>query len=252
MATLTLLRHGQSVWNRERRFTGWTDVGLSPRGVAQAEAAGRLLKATGCTFDQCFTSCLSRANETLRIVLETMGLSGVPIRQSWRLNERHYGALQGLTRIEGIWKYGLIQVLIWERHFDIRPPALDPRDARFPGHDPRYVDLDATELPRTESMKDTLARLLPYWHATIAPEIRQRKNILIVAHKNSLRGLCNYLDNSADADIPNVTIRTGKFRVYDMDANARPLGCEGLSPPTWFKQWTRVTLGRWTQRAAEK
>jgi 2,3-bisphosphoglycerate-dependent phosphoglycerate mutase len=252
MTKLTLLRHGESIWNREKRFTGWTDVGLSVRGVAQAERAGRLLKARGCTFDVCFTSYLNRAIETLRIVLETMGLRQIPVRKSWCLNERHYGALQGLSWWEAVWKYGLKQVLIWQRHFDVRPPALDAGDARFPGYDPRYAALAQTQLPYTESLQDTLARILPYWYSAIVPEIRQGKHILIVAHGNSLRGLLKYLDNVADRDIAKVTVPVGQPLVYELDNNVRPLRHFYMRRPAKLAQWAQAQLGQWVEKAFEK
>ncbi len=252
MTPLILLRHGKSVWNRENRFTGWTDVALSTRGVVQAKGVGQLLKAQEYTFDLCFTSYLNRAIETLCLVLDTMGLKQIPIRRSWRLNERHYGALQGLSWWQAVRKYGLKQVLIWQRHFDVRPPALDTSDARFPGHDPRYATLARAELPLTESLQDTLARVLPYWHNVIVPEIRQGKRILIVAHGNSLRGLRKYLDNVADADIPKVVIPTGEPLVYELDKDAQPLQHAYLRPRPKWKQWVQSQFGQWIQQASEK
>lgn len=252
MPTLVLLRHGQSVWNREKRFTGWTDVGLSTRGVAEARAAGALLRARGYVFDVCFTSYLSRANETLNVVLEEMGLLHIPIQRSWRLNERHYGALQGLRWQEAVCAYGLKQVLIWQRHFAVRPPALDPTDARFPGHDPRYADLAPTALPCTESLRDTLMRILPYWHETIVPALSQGKRILIVAHGNSLRSLRKYLENIPDALMPQVSVPTGEPIVYDLNEAVRPLRFHYLRPPSGWGQWMQSQVGRWVQRVSAK
>ncbi|MFQ5664823.1 MAG: 2,3-diphosphoglycerate-dependent phosphoglycerate mutase [Candidatus Binatia bacterium] len=223
MVKLTLLRHGESVWNRERRFTGWTDVALSRRGVAQAKRAGRLLRAKGFAFDLCFTSCLKRATETLRIVLETMNFACVPVQQSWCLNERHYGALQGLSRWEAVRKYGARQVLVWQRHFAVPPPPLDRGDARYPGFDPRYAALGTAALPHTESLKDTVTRLLPYWHDTIVPELRRGKQILVVAHGNTLRGLIKYLDDIPDAEVPAIHVPTGEPLVYELNRDVRPL-----------------------------
>ena len=223
LTTVTLLRHGQSVWNHEKRLTGWTDVGLSEQGIAEAKRAGQLLKDKGYTFDLCFTSCLTRAIDTVRIVLETMNLEEIPVQKSWRLNERHYGKLQGLSWREAAKKYGPKQVLIWQRHFDVRPPVLDSGDPRFPGHDPIYSELTKADLPHTESLKDTLTRTLPYWQDRIMPEVRKGKRILIVAHHNSLRGLVKYLDNIADADIPKMTIRTADPLVYSLNAWANLL-----------------------------
>jgi 2,3-bisphosphoglycerate-dependent phosphoglycerate mutase len=224
MRKIVLLRHGQSVWNQERRFTGWTDVDLSVQGRADAEHAGQLLKAGGFTFDLCFTSYLKRAITTLWTVLETMDLMWVPVQKSWRLNERHYGALEGLSREETARRYGAEQVRIWQQHFEVRPPALDASDARFPGHDPRYAGLPRTELPYTESIKDVRARVLPYWHQIIVPQIREGKSILIVAHGNSLRGLVTYLDDVAEADIPMVERPlTGEPFVYKLDDTGKPV-----------------------------
>ncbi len=250
MIRLVLLRHGQSVWNREKRFTGWTDVGLSTRGVAEAQAAGALLRVSGYVFDVCFTSYLSRASETLKVILEEMGLLHVPIQRSWRLNERHYGALQGLRWQEAVREYGLKQVLVWQRHFAVRPPALDPTDARFPGHDPRYADLASTELPCTESLCDTLTRVLPYWHETILPTLRQGKRTLIVAHGNSLRSLRKYLENIPDALMPQVTVPRGEPLVYDLDEAARPLRCYYLRPSRGWRQWIQSPVGWWVQKIA--
>lgn len=239
MPRLVLLRHGQSVWNRERRFTGWADVGLTPRGIAEARAVGRLLRARGFVFDLAVTSCLSRASETLRFVLAEMGLDGIPIQQSWRLNERHYGALQGLHWCEAVRRYGLTQVLRWQRQFTARPPALDPTDPRFPGHDPRYAALAPAVLPRSESLHDTLERLLPYWHHTLVPVLRRGKQVLVVAHGNSLRGLRKYLENLSAARLLCVTVPTATPMVYDLDDAARPLRRYALRPRCGWRPWLR-------------
>src|SRR6516225_2718608 len=200
MRKVVLLRHGESVWNQQNRFTGWTDVGLNERGEAEARAAGRLLKEGGYEFDLAFTSVLKRAIKTLWIGLEEMDRMWLPIHHSWRLNERHYGALQGLNKAETAAKFGDAQVKIWRRSYDTPPPALADGDPRLELSDPRYAELDRKSLPRTECLKDTVARFLPYWHETIAPSVRSGQRVIIVAHGNSLRALVKYLDNVSDAD----------------------------------------------------
>lgn len=250
MPTLTLLRHGKSIWNKEKRFTGWTDVPLSKHGISEAERAGQLLKDHGLKFDLCFTSCLSRATETLRIVLDRMNQSDVPIQKSWRLNERHYGALQGLDWWEATRKYGAKQLLIWQRHFDIPPPPLDITDTRFPGHDPLYSKLSPTELPRSESLKDTLARLLPFWHKTIVPELQQQKRIMIVAHNNSLRSLLKHMDNISDMDIQKITIRTAAPIVYELDNQMRPCSRLHLQSRSKIREWAQGKLADWINRSS--
>jgi 2,3-bisphosphoglycerate-dependent phosphoglycerate mutase len=231
---LVLLRHGQSVWNKDNRFTGWTDVELSEQGVAEARAAGRAM--AGFEFDLCFTSVLKRAIKTLWLSLETMDRMWLPIHHSWRLNERHYGALQGLNKAETAAKYGDDQVFIWRRSFDVRPPALGAGDERSSRTDPRYAELAPGEVPDAESLKDTIARVLPYWHDAIVPNLRAGKRVLISAHGNSLRGLIKYLDNVSDADIPKLEIPTGIPLVYELDQYLRPtrhyyLGGDGGAPP---------------------
>ena len=221
MLKLVLLRHGQSTWNRENRFTGWTDVGLSERGVAEAEEAADLLLRHGFVFDLCFTSYLKRAIKTLWIVLEGMDLMWLPVHNHWRLNERHYGALQGLNKEETAQQAGPEQVHLWRRSFDVPPPALDPNDERHPRFDPRYTSLSPDELPATESLRATIARVLPYWQSAIVPELKQGKRVLIAAHGNSLRGLVKHLDQIADEDIPGVEIPTGKPLVYELDGELR-------------------------------
>lgn len=223
MPTLVFLRHGQSVWNLENRFTGWTDVGLTPQGEAEALSAARLLAEAGYDFDRCLTSVLSRAIKTLDIVLEGLDRLWLPVEKSWRLNERHYGALQGLNKAETAAKYGEDQVFAWRRSFDTRPPELTPDDARFPGHDRRYADLPPEELPRAECLKDTVARVLPYWHDTIAPAIQAGQRLLVVAHGNSLRALVKYLDGIDDAAISELNIPTGVPLVYELDATLHPV-----------------------------
>jgi len=223
MHTLVLLRHGQSAWNLENRFTGWTDVGLTEAGAAEARAAARLLTDGGYDFDACLTSVLSRAIKTLDIVLEDMDRLWLPVTKTWRLNERHYGALQGLNKSETAARYGEDQVFIWRRSFDTRPPALTPDDPRFPGSDRRYAGLSKDELPLTECLRDTVARVLPYWHDAMAPAIRQGARLLVAAHGNSIRALVKYLDCISDEDISEVNIPTGVPLVYELDADLRPI-----------------------------
>jgi 2,3-bisphosphoglycerate-dependent phosphoglycerate mutase len=216
---LVLLRHGESTWNRENRFTGWTDVDLSDRGVAEAREAGRLLREGGYAFDVAYTSVLKRAIRTLNIALDELDQSWIPVEKSWRLNERHYGALQGLNKAETAARHGDDQVKVWRRSYDVPPPALAPDDERHPGRDRRYAALKPGELPLTESLKDTVARFLPYWHGTIAPAVRSGKRVLIAAHGNSLRALVKYLDHISDADIVERNIPTGIPLVYELDDN---------------------------------
>lgn len=223
MHTLVLLRHGQSAWNLENRFTGWTDVGLTEQGKAEAAAAAALLTDGGYDFDACLTSVLSRAVKTLDIVLDGMDRLWLPVTKSWRLNERHYGALQGLNKAEMAAKYGEEQVFVWRRSFDTRPPELDPDDPRFPGHDRRYAGLTDAELPRTECLKDTVARVLPFWNDTMAPAIKAGTRLLVAAHGNSIRALVKYLDAVSDADITELNIPTGVPLVYELDDGLKPL-----------------------------
>lgn len=215
---LVLLRHGESVWNKENRFTGWTDVDLSENGVKEAENAGKLLKEKGYTFDIAFTSVLKRANRTLDIVLKEMNLD-IPVLYSYRLNERHYGALQGLNKDEMKKKFGEEQVHIWRRSYDVRPPELTKDDERYPGNDPKYKDLTPDELPLTECLKDTLERVLPYYNNEIKKHLENKENVLVVAHGNSLRSIIKYLENISDADIMSVEIPTGVPYVYELDDN---------------------------------
>lgn len=215
---LVLLRHGESVWNKENRFTGWTDVDLSENGVKEAENAGKLLKEKGYTFDVSFTSVLKRANKTLEIVLKEMNLD-IPVYYSYRLNERHYGALQGLNKDEMRKKFGEEQVHIWRRSYDVRPPELTKEDERYPGNDPKYKDLTPEELPLTECLKDTLERVLPYYNNEIKKHLENKENVLVVAHGNSLRSIIKYLENISDEDIMSVEIPTGVPYVYELDDN---------------------------------
>jgi 2,3-bisphosphoglycerate-dependent phosphoglycerate mutase len=221
MTTLVLLRHGESDWNRENRFTGWTDVDLSEKGIAEAHQAAKLLGEAGFTFDIAFTSVLKRAIRTLWIVQDGLDLMWIPVEKTWRLNERHYGALQGLNKAEMATKFGEEQVLIWRRSYDVPPPELTPEDPRFPGHDPRYADLSPDELPRTESLKLTRDRFLPYWHERIVPTLRQGKRVIIAAHGNSLRALVKDLDNVSDQEIVGLNIPTGVPLVYELDESLK-------------------------------
>jgi 2,3-bisphosphoglycerate-dependent phosphoglycerate mutase len=220
MHKLVLLRHGESVWNRENRFTGWTDVDLSPRGVEEARAGGRLLQTDGYRFDLCFTSLLKRAIRTLWIGLEELDQMWLPVEKSWRLNERHYGALQGLNKAEMAAKFGEQQVLVWRRSYDVPPPALEPNDPRYEGNDARYA---GTEVPRTECLKDTVARVIPYWASAIAPAVRAGRRVLIAAHGNSLRALIKHLDNLSDAEIVPLNVPTGAPLVYELDGDLKPI-----------------------------
>ncbi len=235
MTKLVLVRHGESDWNRENRFTGWTDVDLSEKGRVEARDGGRVLKAEGYTFDVAYTSVLKRAIRTLWSVLDEMDLMWIPVHRSWRLNERHYGALQGLNKSETAAKFGEDQVKIWRRSYDIPPPALTQDDERFPGHDPRYRGLSPQELPLTECLKDTVARFLPLWTDTIAPEIQKGSKVLIAAHGNSLRALVKYLDNISEAEIVELNIPTGMPLVYELDDNLKPLNRYYLGDPEKVK-----------------
>jgi 2,3-bisphosphoglycerate-dependent phosphoglycerate mutase len=223
MHKVVLLRHGFSTWNQENRFTGWKDVDLADQGRGEALEAGRLLKEGGYVFDVAYTSVLKRAIRTLWIVLDELDQMWLPVEKSWRLNERHYGALQGLNKAETAAKHGDAQVKVWRRSYDIPPPALETSDARHPSHDPRYAGLTPEELPATESLKETVERFLPYWHGTIAPAITSGKRVLIAAHGNSLRALVKYLDDISEADITELNIPTGIPLVYELDANLKPI-----------------------------
>ena len=223
MMKLVLVRHGESTWNKANLFTGWTDVDLTEEGRNQAKMGGRLLKEGDFHFDMAFTSVLKRAIRTLWIVLDEMDLMWIPVYRSWRLNERHYGALQGLNKAETAEKYGDDQVLIWRRSYDIPPPPLEKTDERYPGNDLRYRDLDESELPQTECLKDTVDRFLPYWHEEIAPMVKAGKKVIIAAHGNSLRALVKYLDNISDEDILKLNIPTGVPLVYELDEELKPI-----------------------------
>lgn len=236
MPQLVLLRHGESEWNRENRFTGWTDVDLTEKGRAEALDAGRVLKQDGFTFDLAFTSVLTRAIRTWWITLDELNLLWIPVERSWRLNERHYGALQGLNKAETAAKHGDAQVKIWRRSYASPPPPLSLDDPRHPSHDARYAGLAPSDLPSTEALKDTVARFLPYWHGTIAPAITAGRRVIIVAHGNSLRALVKYLDNISDQDIVELNIPTGIPLVYDLDDDLRPLGHRYLGDPDAAKR----------------
>jgi 2,3-bisphosphoglycerate-dependent phosphoglycerate mutase len=232
---LVLIRHGESTWNKENRFTGWTDVDLSDEGRLQAKEAAEVLQREGYVFDVAYTSVLKRAIRTLWTVLDGMDLMWIPVHRSWRLNERHYGALQGLNKAETAAKFGEDQVKIWRRSYDIPPPELTPDDPRFPGHDPRYQSLTKEELPLTECLKDTVARFLPLWHDTIAPAIRDGQRVIIAAHGNSLRALVKYLDGVSEADIVELNIPTGMPLVYELDDDLKPLNRYYLGDPAKVK-----------------
>jgi 2,3-bisphosphoglycerate-dependent phosphoglycerate mutase len=232
MIKLVLLRHGESTWNLENRFTGWTDVDLTPRGREEAREAGRLLGEGGYTFDLAYTSLLKRAIRTLWITLDGMDLMWLPVHKSWRLNERHYGALQGLDKAETAAQYGDQQVLVWRRSYSEPPPLLTADDPRHPGHDPRYAGLSAEQLPLAESLKDTVARFLPYWQETIVPDLHAGRRVLIAAHGNSLRALVKHLDQVSDDDIVGVNIPTGIPLVYELDGDdLKPLRSYYLGDP---------------------
>ncbi len=236
MYKVVLLRHGESEWNLANRFTGWTDVDLTTKGVEEAAAAGKLLKDEGYVFDVAHTSVLKRAIRTLWITLQTMDLMWIPVRISWRLNERHYGALQGLNKAETAKKFGAAQVKIWRRSYATPPPALEPDDERYPGCDPRYANLTKDVLPLAEALKHTVERFLPYWHDAIVPEIKAGKRVLIAAHGNSLRALVKHLDNVSEDDIVGLNIPTGIPLVYELDEELQPIRSGYLGDPEAAKK----------------
>ena len=248
MKRLVLLRHGESTWNRENRFTGWTDVPLSERGVREATEAGRLLREGGFAFDLAFTSLLKRAIKTLWIALEETDRMYVPVHNSWRLNERHYGALQGLDKAETAAKYGMEQVHVWRRSYDVPPPPLTRDDERWPGRDPRYRDLRPEDVPLTESLKDTVARFLPSWHETIAPAVRSDARVIIAAHGNSLRALVKYLDGVSDQEIVKLNIPTGVPLVYELGDALKPLRHYYLGDPEAIAKATAAVAGQLGKR----
>lgn len=240
MKTLVLIRHGESEWNRSNRFSGWTDVGLTEKGIREAADAGRILKQEGYVFDVAYTSVLKRAIKTLWIVLEEMDLMWIPVHRHWRLNERHYGALQGLNKAETAEKHGMEQVKIWRRSYDIQPPPLTREDPRYPGHDPRYAGLKDGELPLTECLKDTVDRFLPYYHETIAPDIASGRRVVIAAHGNSLRALVKHLDGISDEDIVGLNIPTGIPLVYELSDALEPVRHFYLGDPEAVEKATRA------------
>ncbi len=236
MYKLVLIRHGESEWNKANLFTGWTDVDLSEKGIKEAKDGGKLLKEENYTFDIAFTSVLKRAIRTLNLVLDELDLMWVPVRKSWRLNERHYGALQGLNKAETAEKYGDEQVLVWRRSYDVPPPALKEDDKRYPGIDPKYVMLDKRTLPFSECLKDTVERFLPYWHDQIAPTIKSGKKVIVAAHGNSLRALVKFLDNISDEEIVKLNIPTGIPLVYELDENLNSMKSYYLGDPEAAKK----------------
>ena len=223
MIKLVLVRHGQSMWNLENRFTGWTDVELSEQGIKEAKEAGKVLKEKGFEFDVAYTSVLKRANDTLGYILEELDEKNIPVKKSWRLNERHYGALQGLNKDETKEKYGAEQVLLWRRSTDVRPPALSKDDERYPGNDSKYSELKEEELPTTENLIDTIERVMVYWNSNIVKDLKAGKKVIIAAHGNSLRGLIKYLDNMTDEEVIKLELQTGNPICYELDDNLRPI-----------------------------
>ena len=244
MKKLVLLRHGESEWNKQNRFTGWTDVDLSVQGVIEAEEAGNILKDNNYTFDIAYTSLLKRGIRTLWIVLDKMDLMWIPVFRSWRLNERHYGALQGLYKSKLAAELGEEQVLIWRRSYDIPPPALNTSDPRYPGNDKRYKDLESKDIPLTECLKDTVERFLPYWQDTIAPTIRSGKNVIISAHGNSLRALVKYLDNMSEDEIVKLDIPTGIPLIYELEDDLKPIKHYYLGDPEAVKKATEAVANQ--------
>ncbi len=236
MHVLVLLRHGESIWNKENRFTGWTDVDLSEKGIEEAKNAGQLLKQEGFTFDKAYTSVLKRGIRTLWIVLDEMDLMWIPVYRDWRLNERHYGALQGYYKSEMAKKLGEEQVLVWRRSYDVPPPALKTSDPRYPGNDPVYKELDPKDIPVTECLKDTVERFLPYWHEKIAPAVKSGKKVIISAHGNSLRALVKYLDTLSEEEVVNLDIPTGIPLIYELDDQLKPIKHYYLGDPEEVKK----------------
>ncbi len=246
--TLVLVRHGQSTWNLENRFTGWTDVDLTEQGKGEARAGGKLLREGGFTFDVAYTSVLKRAIKTLDLVLEEMDLQWIPVHKAWQLNERHYGALQGLNKSETAARFGEAQVKIWRRSYDVPPPPLEQNDPRGAGNDRRYQGLPEGALPLTESLKETVARMLPYWHQTLAPAVRAGQRVLIAAHGNSLRALIMYLDNISQADITETNVPTGVPLVYTLDEALRPTGRRYLGDPEAVRRAAEAVAKQGTAR----
>jgi 2,3-bisphosphoglycerate-dependent phosphoglycerate mutase len=251
MKTLVLLRHGESTWNKENRFTGWTDVGLSEKGVREAIDAGRILHEEGYRFDVAFTSVLKRAIKTLWLALEEMDLMWIPVHRSWRLNERHYGALQGLNKAETAERHGMEQTQIWRRSYDIPPPPLTRNDPRYPGNDPRYASLRPDDVPLTECLKDTVERFLPLWHETIAPAVRSGQRVLIAAHGNSIRALVKYLDQVSDEKIVGLNIPTGIPLVYELEDGLKAIRSFYVGDPEAVRKATEA-VGSQLQRKSRK
>ena len=249
MFKIVLLRHGESVWNKENRFSGWTDVDLSGAGREEAREAGKLLKSEGFTFDVAFTSVLRRAIRTLWIALDELDLMWIPVRHAWQLNERHYGALQGLNKAQTAAQFGEDQVLVWRRSYDIPPPELDPSDPRYPGRDPRYAALNPRDVPRTESLKETVARVVPYWTKEIAPLVASGQRIVIAAHGNSLRALIKYIDRVSDLDIVGLNIPTAIPLVYELDDALNPLRHYYLGDPAKVETAIKVVAAQGTAKA---
>jgi 2,3-bisphosphoglycerate-dependent phosphoglycerate mutase len=247
--TLVLLRHGESTWNKENRFTGWTDVGLSEKGVMEAVEAGRILHRDGYVFDLAYTSVLKRAIKTLWLVQEEMDLMWIPVHKTWRMNERHYGALQGLNKQDMVERYGPEQVHLWRRSYDVRPPALSEDDERSPARDPRYASLAPEEIPLCECLKDTVARALPYWHETIAPVVQSGKRVIIVSHGNSLRALVKYLDNIPDDKIVGLNIPTGIPLVYKLNDDLTPIESFYLGDPETLAQAVKSVVDQTKPKA---
>ncbi len=249
MKKLVLLRHGESVWNKENRFTGWVDVELSPKGLEEAKDAGRTLRAEGIEFDVAYTSLLKRAIKTLWITLEEMDRMWIPVHRSWRLNERHYGALQGLNKLETVEEHGDKQVHVWRRSYDIRPPALGSKDPGYPGNDPRYKGLALQQLPATECLKDVVERFLPYWKTTIAPAIEKGERVLIAAHGNSLRALVMYLDGISEDKIADLNIPTGVPLVYELEDDLQPIRHYYLGDPEAVAKATQAVANQTAKRS---
>jgi len=249
MKRLVLLRHGESTWNKENRFTGWTDVGLSEKGIQEAIEAGRILRQEGYVFDVAYTSVLKRAIKTLWLALEEMDLMWIPVYRSWRLNERHYGALQGLNKTETAERHGMEQTQLWRRSYDVRPPALTLDDSRHPARDPRYAHLRSHELPLTECLKDTVERFLPYWRETIAPALQTGQRVIITAHGNSLRALVKYLDHIADDEIAALNIPTGVPLVYELTEELTPIRSFYLSDQQAIDQAQQAVAGQLGRQA---
>jgi len=248
LKVLILLRHGESTWNKENRFTGWTDVGLSEKGIGEAREAGRVMLREGYSVDVAFTSVLKRAIKTLWLALEEMDRMWIPIHNDWRLNERHYGALQGLNKLETVEQHGEEQVKIWRRSYDIRPPALTPDDPRAPRHDPRYAGLKPSELPLTECLKDTVERVLPYWESTIAPAVRSGQRVLIASHGNSLRALVKHLDRISNEEIVGLNIPTGIPLVYELNDDLTPIRHFYLGDPAAIERATKAVADQTKKR----